>query len=85
MFDEHLRLFGAKLPTAGCTVKADLAVEMYFLTVASWAIHILAIWLDHLSVPLTHHQMPLINAKYVLSAYQHREHDSVGVFQPKNT
>ena len=85
MFDEHLCLFGAKLPTAGSTVKTDLAVEMHFLTVASWAIHILAIWLDHLSGPLTHHQMPLINTKYVLSAYQRREHDSGGVFQQKNT
>ncbi|MHC4072651.1 MAG: hypothetical protein ACYSWW_18045 [Planctomycetota bacterium] len=84
MFDERLHLFGAKFPTAGSTVKADLAVEMHFLTVASWAIHILAIWLDHLSVPLTHHQMPLINAKYVLSAYQRREHDSGGVSQQQN-
>jgi hypothetical protein len=81
IFDERLYLFGAELPTAGSTVKADLAVEMHFLTVASWAIHILAIWLYHLSVPLTHYQMLLINAKYVLSAYQSQEHDSGGVFQ----
>jgi hypothetical protein len=85
IFDEHLGLFGVKLPTAGSTVKADLAIEMHFLTMASRAIHILAIWLYHLSVPLTHYQMPLINAKYVLSAYQSREHNFGGVSQAKNT
>jgi len=30
MFDQHLGLFGAKLPTATGTVETNLAVEMYF-------------------------------------------------------
>jgi hypothetical protein len=49
MFDEHLGLFGAKLPTATGTVKTDLAVEMYFLTATSWAVYILVFWLNHLA------------------------------------
>ena len=49
MFDEHLCLFGAELPTASGTVETNLAVEMHFLTATSWAVYISAFRLSHLA------------------------------------
>ena len=66
MFDEHLGLFGAELPAASGTVETNLAVEMYFLTATFWAVHILALRLNHLAaLSLTIGQL-LIDSRYFI-------------------
>ncbi len=68
IFYEHPGLFGAKLPTTTGTVETDLAIEMYFLTATSWAVHILVFRLSHLaSLSLTIRHFS--SAPDVLSAF----------------
>ena len=49
MLDERLRVFGAEFLTATGTAETDLAIEVHFLTTASWAIYVLVFLLDHLA------------------------------------
>ena len=77
MLDERFRVFGAEFPTATGTAETDLAIEVHFLTTASWTVYVLVFRLDH------HICLSLKNRKLRFYIYRRHGARKVAVFLEK--